>query len=71
MIDTTRSAGAICMYTCYIESDLLLLLRLSYDAPLLLFEMHRGAEKACGLTEAIRSIISMTEEGLMRTILSV
>lgn len=68
MIDTTRSAGAICMYTCYIESDLLLPC-LSYDAPL--FEMHRGAEKACGLTEAIRSIISMTEEGLMRTILSV
>lgn len=71
MIDTTRSAHAICMYTCYIEPDLLLLLRLSYDVPLLLFEMHRGAEKACGLTEAIRSIISMTEEGLMRTILSV
>lgn len=44
---------------------------LSYDTSLLLFEMHRGAEKACGLTEAIRSIISMTEEGLMRTILSV
>lgn len=70
MMDTTRSAAAICMYTCYIESDLLLLC-LSYDAPLPLFEMHRGAEKACGLTEAIRSIISMTEEGLMRTILSV
>lgn len=70
MMDTTRSAGAICMYTCYIESDLLLLC-LSYDAPFLLFEMHRRAEKACGLTEAIRSIISMTEEGLMRTILSV
>lgn len=52
------------------EPDLLLLF-LSYDAPLLLFEMHRGAEKASGLTEAIRSIISMTEEGLMRTILSV
>lgn len=35
------------------------------------FEMHRGAEKASGLTEAIRSIISTTVEGLMRTIVSV
>lgn len=30
-----------------------------------------GAEKASGLTEAIRSIISTTVEGLMRTIVSV
>ena len=36
-----------------------------------LFKMRRGADWASGLTEAIRSIISTTVEGLMRTIVSV
>lgn len=74
MIDTAHGAAAIRVHTCYIYSwigPFICAMGWSYDGPLPLFEMHRRAERACGLTEAIRSIISTTEEGLMRTILSV
>lgn len=74
MMDTMQNATGICVCLLYIYPDLLLVLwqwLVIRQSCTPLFEMHRGAEKASGLTEAIRSIISTTVEGLMRTIVSV